>query len=66
MPSCPFWLLGALLTTYRPLSHSTLSWSLSIIPAAPNLLTGYAGLEPAQNRLSRNILPGAAGAVEIF
>ena len=35
-----------------------LSWPLSIIPAAQNLLVGDPGLEPDRSCPSRNILPG--------
>ena len=41
----PFMLFGALLTTYRPFSYSTLCWPLDIIPAAQSLLAGDAGGE---------------------
>ena len=50
----PFWLLGTLLATYRPLSYSTFSWPLSIFPAAQSLPAGDAELEPCWNRTSRN------------
>ena len=41
----PFRVLGGLLTTCRPLSHSTPSWPLRIRPAAQNLLASDAELE---------------------
>ena len=68
-----FWVLGALPTAYRPLSHSTPSWRFSIPSFAQNLLADDAEPEPELEPESEpdlgppepNILPGAAaGATE--
>ena len=61
------WLLGTLLTTYRPLNQRSLGHSASPLRlAAQNFLAGDAGLKPESEQDHFARIHRVAGASEIF